>query len=201
MLSRDEKKELILSRERTFAAQLGQVVLSKPKVHAWMIFIPFLFVFFIQDLMKYKKGRKEFSENYLLSHVRALQEAENALVEERKPDTDSIARQSELKGKARQKYAAILAILAEHYIGLLEAEGEGFPSLVKAAYGDNYTNYLLFLNQLAQAEKSLNEALLPRLSKTREGVHSVIEKMEDGSNRLRRAEAEKIFGEKTATPG
>ena len=193
MVSLNDKKELILARERKFAAQLGRLVLSKPKLHSWMVLIPFLFVFFIQDLMKYKKGRRAFTDNYLLSHAKALKEAEETLAQGRKPDTEPIARQADLEGKARDKYAELLAVLVDHYTSLLQARGDSYDALVRSAYGNSRTNYLLYTNLLSQAEKKLNQALTSQLSKDQEGVDDTIQKMEVGSNQLRRAEAEEIF--------
>ncbi len=193
MVSQHDKKELILAQERKFAAQLGRLVFSKPKLHTWMILIPFLFVFFIQDLMKYKKGRRAFSDNYLLSHEKALNEAEDALVQGRKPDAEAIARQADLEDKPRKKYAEFLTVLVEHYTCLLQAKGNSYESLLRSAYGNNRTNFLLFINLLNQAEKKLNQALTPQLSKEEEGIDLTIQKMEVGSNQLRRTEAEQIF--------
>ncbi len=194
MLDLNEKKELIIAQERKFAAQLGRHVLNKPQVHSWMIFIPFLFIFFIQDLMKYKKGRKEFSANYLLSNEKALQEAETALAEDRKPDTRAIAQKVNLSPTAQGKYADLMAVLADHYLHLLKVNGDSFEALVKSAYGNSRTNFLLFINQLKQAEKMLNQALMPKLNKTQKGAETIINKMEEGSNILRRELAEEIFG-------
>ena len=193
IISQHDKKELILTQERVFAAQLGRLVFSKPKLHTWMILIPFLFIFFIQDLMKYKKGRRAFSDNYLLSHERALNEAEDALIQEREPDAGAIARQADLKGKAQEKYAEFLTVLVEHYTCLLQAKGDSYESLIKSAYGNNRTNFLLYTNLLNQAEKKLNQALSPQLSKDQDGINDTIQKMEVGSNELRRTEVDQIF--------
>ncbi len=193
MVSLNDKKEIILARERKFAAQLGRQVFSKPKLHTWMILIPFLFVFFIQDLMKYKNGRRAFSDYFLLSHEKALNEAEDALVQGRKPDAEAIARQADLKGKAKEKYAEFLTVLVEHYTCLLKAKGDSYESLVRSAYGNSRINYLLFSNLLNQAEKKLNQALAPQLSNEQDGVGDTIQKMAVGSEQLRRTEAEQIF--------
>jgi hypothetical protein len=193
MISQYDKKELILAWEEKFAAQLGRQIFNEPKLHTWMILIPFLFVFFIQDLMKYKKGRKDFSGNYLLSHKKALEEAEDALILGRKPDAEAIARQADLQGKAREKYAEFLTILVAHYTWLLQAQGDSYESLVRSAYGNNRTNFLLFTNCLNQAEKKLNQALAPQLSKEQDGVGRTIQKIEVASNQLRRSDADQIF--------
>jgi hypothetical protein len=180
MISKNEKIEMILAQEENFAWQLGRRVLTKPKLHTWMILIPFLFVFFIQDLLKYKKGRKAFSDNYLLSHEKALKEAEDALAQGRKPDAEAVARQASLEGTSQEKYA-------------LQTKGDSYQSLVKSAYGNSRTNFLLFINILNQAEKKLNQALTAQLSKKQEGVDLTIQKIEAASNELRRAEADQIF--------
>ena len=193
MQNQHDKKELILAQERIFAAQLGRLVFNKPQLHTWMILIPFLFVFFIQDLMKYKNGRRAFSDNYLMSHEKALNEAEDALIQGRKPDTEAIARQADLKGKAQEQYAQFLAVLVEHYTCLLQAHGDSYESLVKSAYGNNHKNFLLYTKLLNQAEKKLNQSLTKQLSKDQDGVNDTIQKMEVGSNQLRRTEAEQIF--------
>ena len=193
MVSKHDKKELILTQEKKFAAQLGRLVFSKPKLHTWMILIPFLFVFFIQDLMKYKQGRKAFSGNYLLSHEKALKEAEDALAQGRKPDGEAIARQADLQGKSQKKYAEYLTVLVDHYTWLLQAQGDSYESLVRSAYGNSRTNFLLFTNCLNQAEKKLHQALTPQLSKDQERVDLTIQKMEVALNQLRRTDAEHIF--------
>lgn len=49
------------------------------------------------------------------------------------------------------------------------------------------------MNQLTEAENALNKALLPQLRKTSQNVGSTIKKIEQGSDRLRRLEINKIF--------
>ena len=91
MASNDEKKNYILDYERKFAAQLGRAIMQKPKLSTWMVLIPFIFIFYFQDLSKYKNSRQDFSENYLHSRKIALEEAEAALAEHREHDTQAIA--------------------------------------------------------------------------------------------------------------
>jgi hypothetical protein len=49
-----DNKELVLAHEKKFAALLANQVMVKPKLSAWMIFIPFIFIFYFQDFSKYK---------------------------------------------------------------------------------------------------------------------------------------------------
>ena len=145
MADMHNNKQLILEYERKFSAKLASLVLNKPKLSSWMIFIPFIFIFYIQDLMKYKKGRTEFMDNYLLSHKKALNEAYEVIAESRKPDTEALANQADLKGKSSLMYAKLLSVLVEHYTCLLKTEGSSYSALIISAYGKNKTNLLLFL--------------------------------------------------------
>lgn len=194
--SLDDKKEMILARQRIFAEELGRRVLFKPQLHVWMILIPIIFVFYLQDLMKYKNGRREFADNFLLSHFKALNEAADALAAGREPDAEAIARQSGLQSEAEGEYAHYLQMLIEHYHRLLQAEGNDYEALIRAAYDNNHSNFLLYINQLHQAEVGLNRALSPELHTGKEGaenVTQVITRIEAEANRLRRREAEEIF--------
>ncbi len=189
-----DNKSIILAHEKIFAATLANKILHKPKLSAWMIFIPFIFIFYFQDFSKYKKQRKEFIDNYLLSRKRALNEAERAIDENRKPDVDAVADRSELKEKPKVKYRELIAFLINHYVALLKASGETFEALVKSAYGKKKINYALFIHQLNTVEKNLNSALKPQLKKTQEGVGETIKKIENQSEKLRRQEIEAFYG-------
>ena len=133
------------------------------------IFIPFIFIFYFQDLSKYKNARREFSENYLHSRTKAFQEAETALSERRELDTHALAIHADISPAARGKYGELLAVLAEHYTSLLQADGDSYEGLLEAAYGRR-KNYLGFLDQLGKVEKALNQALSPDLEESVEGV-------------------------------
>jgi len=55
-----DNKELVLAYEKKFAALLANEILVNPKLSAWMIFIPFIFIFYFQDFSAYKKQKKSF---------------------------------------------------------------------------------------------------------------------------------------------
>lgn len=194
MASLEKKQEFILAHEKQFALRLSRHVLGKPELNCWMILIPFLLVFFMQDLMKYKDGLRTFSENYLLCRQKALREAVEALTENRRVDTYPLAEQAKLTGKTLDRYAEFLAVLAGHYTDLLQSQGESFAEMVQSAYGNDRHNFQLFINKLAHVEKSLNTVLMSQLSQTQDGVDATIQKMESASNHIYRADADLIFG-------
>ncbi|MCI5194313.1 MAG: hypothetical protein D3915_14495 [Candidatus Electrothrix sp. AU1_5] len=190
-----DKKRIILAQEKQFAARLAALVLVKPNLSTWMIFIPFIFIFYFQDVSKFKKQRKEFMTNWLLSRKKALNEAEEAIDEQRKPNTQSLAEQANLQAKATEKYNDFLDVLANHYTLLFNTQGNNdntYDALVRSAYG-NQEGFLDFINQLTNAEKALNKALTPGLRKTSEDVGTTIKKIERGSEKLRQQEMSRIF--------
>lgn len=187
-----EKSQLILAHEKLFADLLSAKVINKPKFNIWMILIPIIFVFYMNDYKKYKDGRKVFADQYLKTRKRALDETAAALRANREPDLESLAGISDLPEVARQQYRKLLTTLVEHYRDLLQAEGESFESLVRSAYASK-TNYLLFLNCLNNVEKDLNAALRPNIDENDTVVIDVIKTIENHSEKLQKSLAEDIF--------
>jgi len=192
MGSFEEKSEIIGASEEKFAYALASAVLDKPKISIWMILIPIIIVFHMFRYQKYVDGRNKFVEHYQLSRKRALEANVRALKAGRKYDLHALVTQTNISEDAKSEYTAWIRILCDHYADLLRCEGESIETLVKSAY-KNRTNYLLFLNQLNDSEKRLNEALSPQLRETTEGIDEIIWRMEHATEMLRRAEAERIF--------
>jgi hypothetical protein len=188
-----EKKQMILAYEQGFAARLASRILSKPRLSAWMIFIPFIFIFYFQDFSKYKKQRKTFMDNWLMSRKRMLNEAFDALGENRSPDIDSLLKVADLPEKAKESYKNLLTVLSGHYTRLLRAGGDDYPALVRSAYSKKKGDYLFFINQLSDTEKALNKALTPQLKKENLEVSQTISKIEAQTDRIRRQETEQFF--------
>ena len=187
-----EKSALILEEEKKFAVTLASQVINKPQLSLWMILIPIFFVFYFNNLSKYKNGCKIFAENYIIDKKRALNEAGEVVNKGKEPDIRALAELSNMNSKAREKQANFLAVLVEHYTILLKSEGEDFVSLIRAAYG-NLTNYLLFLNRLNQAEREVNKSLKPNIEGPNEEINDIVSSMEGQSEKLRRETAESIF--------
>ena len=188
----DEKSKLIFEHEQRFANIRAAMVISKPKLSIWMVLIPFIFVYYMNDWQRAKDGRKAFADNYLITKKRALDEAVAVVQTGREPAPNALANLSDVQEDARQKLAELHAILIEHYVALLRADGDTFESLVRSAYGDR-TNYLLFFSHLSSAERGLDAALKPQLSETTEGVDDIVSAIEQYSEKLRRTDADKIF--------
>lgn len=188
----EELKALILERERTQARELAGEIIFKPQLSVWMILIPVIFIYYFWRFQQYSQGTRDFIRNYLHPREAALDEAEGALRDGRKPDIGPLIPQDNLPREAVQPYAAWLRLLVEHYIDLLKTDGSRVDACIRKCYS-NRTNYLLYLNRLKKAEARLNEALMPGLTAGNSDVPETIQRMEACCEKLRRKEATRIF--------
>jgi len=187
----ERKKELILERERYFASAVGSAVFEKPTISLWMILIPILFMHFIYRMQKFKAGRLKFDEEFMVTRRRAMDLAVEALETGVKPNMDRVVQQYGLQDALERPYATWMRALVEYYTDLLNANGDSFESLVRAAYR-NRTDYLLTHNRLNTVEKEFYTALTPHMGAA-EGAADIIATIESQSQRLRRELAEQIF--------
>lgn len=188
----NEKKNMILEKERVFAQSVSAVVIDKPTLSLWMILIPVIFVHFFYRLNKYSQGRKDFVKHFILTKERALDETVAALESERKPDTNKLAQAADIPEGTSKVYRAWMKVLLDHYQDLILSDGDTYEGMVRAVY-KNRTNYLLFLNSLSEVEKAFDNVLKPHLKKNTSGVNDIVNKIETCSGVLRREEAAKIF--------
>ena len=188
----EENKSRILEWEQLFAYRVAGMVLDKPKLSIWMILIPIITVFHIYRHQKYVEGKKAFADNFLISRKRALEEAVAALEEGRKPEAARVISRSDVPVEARGAYGDWITVLIEHFHDLLRSEGSSYEDLVRGIFR-SHTDYLLFLNQLAQVEHRFNAALQPSLSKNLEEVEEIISRMEAASEAIRRKHAATVF--------
>ena len=187
------KKRWIAEQERSFAWDLARNVIDIPGLSIWMVLIPIILVYHIFRHNHAVKGRSAFVEHYMLSRNRCLEEACQAIAEQRMPDVDSVtARAVDLPDAARPAYRAWITVLMRHYSDLLQAQGADFSGLVRGAYR-NRSNFLLFLNQLNRLEKDLNSALNVHLSETTADVGETILRIEAAAAELRRQLAGAVF--------
>jgi hypothetical protein len=187
----ERKQELILEQERAFANALGAAVFDKPRISYWMVLLPILFLYFVFRMQKFKTGRMQFDQDFMVTRRKAMAIAIEGIETGRRPDIDAIARESGLRDALEKPYAAWLQALVEHYTDLLSAAGDSIEALARSAYRTR-TDYLLALNRLGTVEKEFYAALKNQMRAT-EGAADVITTLEEQSRQLRRELAERIF--------
>jgi hypothetical protein len=188
----ERKQNEIMAYERRFAFKLGEHVLEKPKMNVWMILIPIIIVYHMFRFKKYVGAKNQFALNYLKTREQALASACGIVAEGALKDVNAVTTTLPLPPEARGPYGHLLSVLVDHYVELLRAEGEAIDALLRRAYRSR-TEYLLFFNQLAQAEKRLNAALRPSLDRGNGEIDEAIGRIQEISEQMRRAEAARLF--------
>lgn len=185
------KVQLVLNQEGAFANALGAAVFDKPRVSYWMILVPILFLHFIYQLQKYKRGRARFNDEFMITRRRALQAAYDAATAGTPADIGPVIREAGVSENLREPYSAWVEVLTGYYADLLAVSGDSFDGLVRSAYR-NQTDYLLALNRLNNVEEAFYAALKPQMTAT-DGAADIIARMESASRQLRRETARRIF--------
>jgi hypothetical protein len=196
----DTKYENILSRERSLAKTVANVVIGQNQVAVWDVLIPIVFLF---NFLRFKRAREVFALNFLFTKKLALQAAfdmtkkgqskEEALTQVKSKTSHILAsdKQGVYSIKIRQKQMREIELLLDHYHRLLTAEGKDYESMVKNTYRIR-EDYVTFLKQLELAEKEVNRAATQTLGTS--SAPDIVSKMEEATDRRRTAEAERIFG-------
>jgi hypothetical protein len=185
------KKEIILERESNFATAVGCAVVEKPKATSWIVLMPFLFIFLINDMLKFKRNRRKFDDEFMTNRRQAMEVAFEAAHSGSKPDIGRVVQNTNAVAALEKPYAAWIDALVDHYLDLLLAAGDSFETLVRSAYRSR-TNYLLILHRLNTVEKEFYTALKACM-KTTDGADDVIAAIQNESQRLRRDHVEQVF--------
>jgi len=185
------KKEIILEHESDFAKAIGAAVVEKPQATPWMVLMPFLFIFLINDMLKFKRNLRKFDDEFMINRRQAMDVAFESALSGLKPNIDRMVRDSNCLVALRKPYSVWIGALVDHYTDLLLADGGNFEALIRSAYRKR-ANYLLILNRLNAVEKEFLEALKDCMTGT-EGAYGVIAAVQNESQRLRRDFAEKVF--------
>lgn len=193
----EERHALIWHGEQVFAHALAKQVINKPKVTVWIILLPLLFLFFMQDLKKYKNGIRDFVEGFLKNKKIALDLAFNAVVDgaslektvaafgaDSRPDNDA-------ERTLHQKQMREIECLAAHFRQLLNSNGQTYEALVRNSY-ISPGKYKTFQDRLFELESAVIEAALQaRPSEIDTGA--LVTQMQSAMRDLRRQQRDHLF--------
>lgn len=196
-LTLEEKYDLIVNQEKLFAYSVAKELINKPETSVWMILIPFLFVYHMFNIQKYKKSIHDFAANFMNTKNKALEMALKELESSQKaeitlekcfPQVDS-ANDKEMR--VCQKQLKEIEIMHAHYLKLLQARGKTYESLVKDAYSRG-GDFRVFLNSLTSAENDVNKYVL-KVYQTTDQAKEITKKMEDIVYNFREQDFRKYF--------
>ena len=196
----DTKYNIIHSQERSLAKAVARRVVQTPDVTVWTFMIPLVFIF---NFLRYKRASEAFVLNFLFTKSLALDAALDmikkgqsrqevlAQIEDKTSDILAADTRGVYSDRIRRKQMNEINLLLGHYLRLLEAEGKSYESMVKNAY-QTRDDYGVFLRELTAAEKAVNRAAIQTVGRS-QAASELISGMEKETERIRTAEAQKIF--------
>jgi len=193
------KRDMILAAEETFARQVALGVIMTTPQSAFHYIIPFMFVF---DFLRRNATIRHYTKHFLFPRMLALDAAQDILGGE-----DRAKRLSEIEPKIKawlnglklhssavqQKQMDVIHLLVEHYIRLLQVNGDIYNELVRNGY-DNRQNYEAHLSCLAAEEEDLDRAILEELGQN-EKLKQKLRAEREQVKRLSEKGMDKIFQE------
>jgi len=97
-----------------------------------------------------------------------------------------------LKSHSIDPYRELMSILTQHYTNLLNAKGEKFGDLILSAYPKK-TQYLLMIDDINNAWRSLNQTIVQDLAKTTPAAADTVRKIEDSSMEIRNVDIKAFY--------
>ncbi len=188
----EEKRDLILAKEKRFCHEVSAGILDKPQLAIWMILIPVFFVFYFWQLKRYSDGRKDFAANFLITRVRALNSAYEAAINNTEPELEELVHATDVPEQTRDEYRNWLRLLSSHYLELLQSKGESFEELVQSVYR-NKKSYSKFYQELKRVEHEFNAKLRPHIDINDSEVADIVTNIEAITAQLRKIEVQEIF--------
>lgn len=196
----DTKYNIIHSQERRLAKAVARSIVKMPEITIWAFMIPFIFFFIF---LRYKRASETFVLNFLFTKKLALDAALDimkndqsrqdvlARIEDRTSDILAADRGGVYSDKIRRQQMNEINLLLDHYLKLLDAQGNNYQSLVKDAY-QTQDNYTAFLRELTLAEKAVNRVAIQTVGRG-EAASELVLGMERAAEGIRAEQAEKIF--------
>jgi hypothetical protein len=192
-VSMEEKYGIIRKRDERFALELATRIIEKPRASAWIILLPFLFIFHVYWLKRYENNVQTFVSQYLHPKILALDAALEECMpggSDRTSQEHAVRLPDEHAEELRRRELREMELLKKHYRLLLSSRGSSYPSLLRNAYRTS-GEYRFFLNRLIKAEEALNRAVV-RAQPAAE-VREVVRDMERYADQLREHELKQIF--------
>lgn len=167
----DNKYDMIVAAEEAFARQvaLGVIVTTPQSVFHYLI--PFMFIF---DFLRRNATIRQYTKHFMFPRKLAIDAAQEILegqekakrVSEIEPEIQAWLSELTLFSLAiQQKQMQVIHLLIEHYMKLLQADGDTYNALIWNGY-DNRQTYEAYLSQLSAAEEELDRAIIEELGET-----------------------------------
>jgi hypothetical protein len=163
-----DKFETISNAEQQFAREVTIGVLYLRPLSAWHYLIPGMFIF---DFLRRTSTIRKYTETFMFPRKLALQAARDLSAGKSRAAIDT-----HLETEIKSWLAALrldspdlvgahketVGLLIDHYLKLLQAEGESYYDLIQYAYSDRET-FETHLRDITSAENEVDRAILSRV--------------------------------------
>ena len=163
-----DKYDIIINAEQQFAREvaLGVIYLRSPSV--WHYVIPGMFMI---DFLRRGSIIRKYTESFMFPRKLALQAARDLSRDNTKASM-APSRETEIKSWLTalkldsqdlvMAQTETVDLLIDHYVKLLQAEGERYYDLIQNAYSSR-ENFEAHLRQITAAENKVDRAILARV--------------------------------------
>ena len=163
-----DKCDIIENAEQQFAREVSLGVIYLRPRSVWHYMIPGMFLL---DFLRRGSTTRKYTETFMFPRKLALQTARNLPVGHAKASV-ATSLETEIRNwlttlkldsqdlvKAQKE---TVDLLIDHYVRLLQAEGESYYDLIQNAYSTRET-FEAHLHQLTAAENEVDQAILARV--------------------------------------
>ena len=163
-----DRYDIITHAEEQFAREVGLGVIYLRPLSVWHYLIPGMFII---DFLRRGSIIRKYTETFMFPRKLALEGARSLSAGETRAAIDS-----HLEGEIKNWLTAhrldhqdlvkaqkeTVDLLMDHYLKLLQAEGESYYDLIEHAYSSR-ENFEVHLQQIAAAENNVDRAILAKV--------------------------------------
>jgi hypothetical protein len=163
-----DRYDIITHAEEQFAREVGLGVIYLRPLSVWHYLIPGMFII---DFLRRGSIIRKYSETFMFPRKLALEGARSLSAGETRAAIDP-----HLEGEIKNWLTAhrldhqdlvkaqkeTVDLLMDHYLRLLQAEGESYYDLIEHAYSSR-ENFEVHLQQIAAAENNVDRAILAKV--------------------------------------
>ena len=192
-----ENRDIIVNAEQQFAREVTLGVIVTRPLTAWHYMIP---GFFIIDFLRRGSAIRQYTQHFMFPRKLAM---DAALAEAQGEDQESMRSEFEDQTSAWLKslnlyspdlvkaHLKLIEILAEHYLNLLNAEGDSFNLLIEHAY-QNSDNFRQFIKTITAAENEVDRQVIDQLGGDEKVKHKILAEQQQIAKRRRKI-LEQVF--------
>jgi hypothetical protein len=193
----ERKERLILSAEEALARRIALGVIVKRPVKIWLQVIPGMFIF---DYLKRSNEIRRFSRFFMPPRKIAMDAALAIGTGEKKEDRLTMVKEETASflvdlglnsPDVLEAETAVVGLLIDHYVSLLDAEGDTHPDLIKNALKSR-EEYEAFLDRLAALEDGVAQTIVRELALD-DNFREKLQAEQQEADEQRRKEIDTIF--------